>query len=69
MREWREIHGQLHILISEMGLRPNQVSAGYDEIHRALLSGLLGNIGFKSDEKGVYEGHVPSNSRFFLVHP
>ncbi|WP_287718987.1 DUF3418 domain-containing protein, partial [Nitrosomonas sp.] len=25
-------------------------------IHRALLSGLLGNIGFKSDEKGVYEG-------------
>ncbi|HNR11348.1 MAG TPA: ATP-dependent RNA helicase HrpA, partial [Nitrosomonas europaea] len=56
MREWREIHGQLHILISEMGLRPNQVSAGYDEIHRALLSGLLGNIGFKSDEKGVYEG-------------
>ncbi|MXS85872.1 ATP-dependent RNA helicase HrpA [Nitrosomonas sp. HPC101] len=56
MREWREIHGQLHILISEMGLRPNQVPAGYDEIHRALLSGLLGNIGFKSDEKGIYEG-------------
>ncbi len=56
MREWREIHGQLHTLVSEMGLRPNQVPAGYDEIHRALLSGLLGNIGFKSDEKGVYEG-------------
>jgi len=56
MREWREIHGQLHTLISEMGLRPNQVAAGYDEIHRALLSGLLGNIGFKSDEKGTYEG-------------
>lgn len=56
MREWREIHGQLHTLISEMGLRPNQTPASYDEIHRALLSGLLGNIGFKSDEKGVYEG-------------
>ncbi|WP_292979274.1 ATP-dependent RNA helicase HrpA [Nitrosomonas sp.] len=56
MREWREIHGQLHTLVSEMGLRPNQIPAGYDEIHRALLSGLLGNIGFKSDEKGVYEG-------------
>lgn len=56
MREWREIHGQLHTLIREMGLRPNQVPATYDEIHRALLSGLLGNIGFKSDEKGIYEG-------------
>jgi len=56
MREWREIHGQLHTLIREMGLRPNQTPAGYDEIHRTLLSGLLGNIGFKSDEKGIYEG-------------
>lgn len=56
MREWREIYGQLHTLISEMGLRPNQTPASYDEIHRALLSGLLGNIGFKSDEKGIYEG-------------
>ncbi|SCX10022.1 ATP-dependent helicase HrpA [Nitrosomonas eutropha] len=56
MREWREIHGQLHTQIQEMGLRPNQVPASYDEIHRALLSGLLGNIGFKSDEKGIYEG-------------
>lgn len=56
MREWREIHGQLHTLIRETGLRPNQVPASYEEIHRALLSGLLGNIGFKSDEKGIYEG-------------
>lgn len=56
MREWREIHGQLHALIREMGLRPNQTTASYDEIHRALLAGLLGNIGFKSDEKGDYDG-------------
>lgn len=56
MREWREIHGQLRTLVGEIGLRPNEIPAGYDEIHRALLSGLLGNIGFKSDEKGIYEG-------------
>src|SRR5690606_34386158 len=37
MREWREIHGQLHTLIREIGLRPNQVPASYEEIHRALL--------------------------------
>src|SRR5687768_10369973 len=56
MREWREIHGQLHTLMVETGLRPNEVPASYDEIHRALLSGLLGNIGFKADEDGEYLG-------------
>ncbi|MGH8763256.1 MAG: ATP-dependent RNA helicase HrpA [Nitrosospira sp.] len=56
MREWREIHGQLHALVMETGLRPNQVPAGYDEIHRALLAGLLGNIGFKAEEDGEYLG-------------
>ncbi|MEO7558800.1 MAG: ATP-dependent RNA helicase HrpA, partial [Nitrosospira sp.] len=56
MREWREIHGQLHALVMETGLRPNQIPAGYDEIHRALLAGLLGNIGFKTEEGGEYLG-------------
>lgn len=56
MREWREIHGQLHALVMETGLRPNEIPAGYDEIHRALLAGLLGNIGFKVDEDGDYLG-------------
>ncbi len=56
MREWREIHGQLHALATEMGMRPNEAPAGYEEIHRALLAGLLGNIGFKGDETGEYLG-------------
>ncbi|AKH38266.1 MULTISPECIES: ATP-dependent RNA helicase HrpA [Nitrosomonas] len=56
MREWREIHGQLHTLVMELGFKPNQVPANYDEIHRALLAGLLGNIGFKSESEGEYLG-------------
>lgn len=56
LREWREIHGQLHVLIAEMGLKPNEIAAGYDEIHRALLAGLLGNIGFKTEKEGEYLG-------------
>ena len=56
LREWREIHGQLHALIAEMGLKPNEIPAGYDEIHRALLAGLLGNIGFKTEKEGEYLG-------------
>ncbi|HEV7930586.1 MAG TPA: ATP-dependent RNA helicase HrpA, partial [Nitrosospira sp.] len=56
MREWREVHGQLHTLVAEFGLRPNEIPATYDEIHRALLAGLLGNIGFKTEEGGEYLG-------------
>ncbi len=56
LREWREIHGQLHVLMSELGFKPNEIPAGYDEIHRALLAGLLGNIGFKTEKDGEYLG-------------
>ncbi len=55
LREWREIHGQLHAQAVEMGLKPNQVPAGFEEIHRALLAGLLGNIGVKT-ETAEYAG-------------
>ncbi len=56
LREWREIHGQLHMLINELGFKLNQTPASYDEIHRALLAGLLGNIGFKTEKDGEYLG-------------
>lgn len=56
LREWREVHGQLHTLVLETGLRPNEIPAGYDEIHRALLAGLLGNIGFKAEFKAEADG-------------
>ena len=49
MREWHDIHQQLHGLALEMGMRINQVEGGYEPIHRALLAGLLGNIAFKTD--------------------
>ena len=50
MREWRDIHRQLHLLCKEMKLKENKVEADYVSIHQALLSGLLGNIGQKSGE-------------------
>ena len=64
MREWRDIYSQLHSQASELGLRENDVAATYDAIHQALLTGLLGNLGFKSDDvngrakpgEGNYQG-------------
>ena len=64
MREWRDIYNQLHSQVAELGLKANDKAANYDAIHQALLTGLLGNIGFKSDDikarakpgEGTYQG-------------
>ncbi len=56
LREWRDVHTQLHTTISEQGWRLNASPATFEQIHLALLSGLLGNIGFKSDEEAHYLG-------------
>ncbi len=55
LREWRDIHGQLAALVGELGMHPNETPATHEQIHRALLAGLLGNIGFKNEE-GEYLG-------------
>ena len=49
MREWHEIHHQLTLLVKEAGWKLNQLEANYGEIHRALLTGLLGNLAFKAE--------------------
>ncbi len=66
MREWIDIHHQLQAVVTEMGFRPNETPAGYDEIHRALLAGLLGNVGVKTEEEGVYAG---ARGIKFSAHP
>ncbi|MDR0634090.1 MAG: ATP-dependent RNA helicase HrpA [Azoarcus sp.] len=50
MREWRDVHTQLHTLCVEHGWKANTVPANYEAIHKALLAGLLGNIGCRTDE-------------------
>jgi ATP-dependent helicase HrpA len=56
LREWRDLHGHLHALVSEMGWRENDKPAEHAQVHRALLAGLLGNIGMKGEEGGEYLG-------------
>ncbi|TXF13053.1 ATP-dependent RNA helicase HrpA [Pelomicrobium methylotrophicum] len=66
LREWRDIHGQLHALVTEMGMRLNEAPGTYEQIHRALLAGLPGNVGMKSEEPGEYQG---ARGIKFLIHP
>jgi ATP-dependent helicase HrpA len=56
MREWRDVHGQLAALVGEMRMRVNEKPATYEQIHRALIAGLLGNVGTKGEEAGEYLG-------------
>jgi ATP-dependent helicase HrpA len=66
MREWRDTHGQLHALIGEQGWKENEIPANYDAIHKALLTGLLGNVGCRSEESAHYLG---ARGIKFLIHP
>ena len=52
VREWRDIHTQLHTVVSEHKWKVNAQPAGYEALHKSLLSGLLGNIGCKLEEEG-----------------
>ncbi len=70
MREWRDIHTQLETTLGEMkwpASSANPESAeGYRAIHRALLAGLLGNVGMRDEAEGSYTG---ARGIKFWVHP
>ena len=63
VREWQDLTGQLSQLMQEQGYSINSQSAGYQAIHQAVLSGLLGQVGFK-DSEADYLG--PRQTRFYV---
>lgn len=63
VREWQDLTGQLSQLMQEQGYSVNSQSAGYQAIHQAVLSGLLGQVGFK-DSEADYLG--PRQTRFYV---
>jgi len=74
MREWRDVHSQLRELAAEMGARVGTAgtAAGvasspprFAQVHRALLAGLLGNVGLKAED-GSYQG---ARGIKFWIHP
>ncbi|MFM2347176.1 MAG: ATP-dependent helicase HrpA [Pseudomonadota bacterium] len=56
VREWRDIHSQLHTVVAEHGWRLNGTAATYEQVHQSMLAGLLGNIGCKADDDEWYLG-------------
>ena len=57
MREWRDVHGQLHTMLGEKGWKENPSAATYEQVHLSLLTGLLGYVAKKEeDEKSQERG-------------
>jgi ATP-dependent helicase HrpA len=64
LRDWREVHAQLHTIVAEHGWRLNGAPATYEQVHLALLTGLIGNVGVKADEEAYYLG--ARSTKFYL---
>lgn len=68
LREWRELHHQIRLACKPLGFKENQEPASYAALHRALLAGLLGNVGVKNDEPGELQ-YLGARNRKFSIFP
>ena len=66
IREWQDIYHQIRLTVREMGLPINSEKAEYQQIHTALLSGLLSHIGLKEADKQQYLG---ARNAHFAIFP
>ena len=51
LREWRDVHGQLHTMLGEKGWKENGLTATYEQVHLSLLTGLLGYVAKKEEDE------------------
>ena len=65
MREWHDLHQELLGRVTEMGMRLNDEPAPYANLHRALLTGLLGHLGLKQEENA----YLGARGRNFYLFP
>ena len=63
LREWEEVHRQLREMVLELGAREHEKIGSYEQIHRAILTGLLSNIGTKGEQ---FEYKGARDNKFFL---
>ncbi len=66
MREWEDIHDQLVRVMREQDVRIDDRAATGEQLHRALLPGLLSKIGMWSALARVYIG---ARQIRFMIHP
>ncbi len=66
MREWQDLHAQLHGALENLGtMKLNESNASYDAIHRSILAGLTGHVA-RREERNSYKG---AGNRLLNVFP
>jgi len=65
LREWKKTHEQLVDLAKGLKLSFNENKASYENLHRALLTGLLSFIANKTDERNVFMAVRQQKARIF----
>ena len=66
MREWQDLHAQLHGALEDLGrFKLNESNADYAAIHRSILTGLLGHVAQRK-ERNVYQG---TGNRQLMMFP
>ncbi len=65
MREWHDVHQQVLGLLHDQGVQVKAGETDYETVHRAVLTGLLGNIGFKERD----ERYLGARNTTFQIHP
>jgi ATP-dependent helicase HrpA len=66
LREWADVHAQLREAVEDLHWKENATAATYEQLHAALLTGLLGNLGTKQPEDAAYAG---THATKFVIHP
>lgn len=64
MREWFDIYNQLKEAVVGLKFKLNEEKATYEQLHRSLLCGLLGQLGFKKQDGFEYVG--ARNNHFYI---
>jgi len=66
LREWADVHSQLVEAVRENNWAVNTEPAPPESVHRALLAGLLGNLGTRAPDEATYAG---THQVRFAIHP
>ncbi len=66
LREWADVHSQLVEAVRENKWTVNTEPAPPEAVHRALLAGLLGNLGTRAPDEATYAG---THQVRFAIHP
>ena len=56
VREWQDLFSQLRRAMGDLGIRPGAEAGHPDNVHQAILAGLLSQIGMRDRETRVFRG-------------